>query len=101
MNAETVMQVLRGLAHPRRYAIAYQVLHKGPISVVDVYKSLGLEQARTSLDLRALKGAGIVDNTKRSGYVYYEVLPEVEPLLKHIFEASNGIEDLLVEENKD
>lgn len=98
MNAEAVLRIIKGICHPRRYAIAYLVLHEGPISVKNVHEGLGLDQAKTSLDLNILKKAGAVDSTRRGGMVYYEVLPEVERLLEAIFDASNGIKDLLEDE---
>ncbi|PKL09090.1 MAG: transcriptional regulator [Spirochaetae bacterium HGW-Spirochaetae-7] len=84
--------LLKSLAHPSRLLIL-EMLEKVPCSVGELTEAVGADITTISKHLAVLKRAGLVRDTKRGTWSYYELVCGcVTHLVDCIEQGRNGVE---------
>ncbi|MBL7827257.1 MAG: winged helix-turn-helix transcriptional regulator [Saprospiraceae bacterium] len=65
--------LMRALAHPLRLSILRLIDNHKEVSVGDIYKTLKIEQALASQQLRILRQAQLVHTRREQKFVYYSI----------------------------
>jgi DNA-binding transcriptional ArsR family regulator len=99
-------EFFRALAHPVRIRLLEVLVSKGPMSVQDLQRQLGIEQPIVSQQLARLRASGIVAASRRGTVIEYGV---TDPLLKNLLAVAKqilnrhltGVSALLKELEKD
>lgn len=73
---EKVSNMLKAIAHPMRIAILNLLENEPRMTVSDIHKKLGIEQASTSHHLGILKDKGILVSKRDGKYSYYSLKHE-------------------------
>ncbi len=83
-QCEVVSGLLKNLAHPQRLMILCQ-LTAGPKTVSELEELSGASQSAVSQFLGRMKAEGLVDATRETQYVYYEIKdPRVKKLIQSL-----------------
>ena len=80
-------KVTKALGNPRRMEII-DLLAQGPFSVERIAEQTNLSVANASQHLQVLKGAGLVDISKKGNFIFYQLAGE------KVFEAWRGLREL-------
>lgn len=67
------LNIMRALAHPLRLEILHLIDSSKESNVGEIYKTLKIEQALASQQLRILRQAGLVTTRRDKKFVYYSV----------------------------
>ena len=73
---EKVSNMLKAIAHPMRIAILSLLENEPKMTVSDIHKKLGIEQASTSHHLGILKDKGVLVSKRDGKYSYYSLKHE-------------------------
>lgn len=73
---ESVSNMLKAIAHPMRIAILSLLDAEKKMTVSEIHKKLGLEQASTSHHLGILKDKGVLVSKRDGKYSYYSLKHE-------------------------
>lgn len=66
----------KALADPTRIAIVNRLAGAGEVCVCELVAEFELSQPTISHHLRILRGAGLVDSSRRGTWAYYRLVPE-------------------------
>lgn len=83
---EPMSTVLKLLSDQTRLMII-ALLKEGPLCVCDITELLNLSQPNASQHLKKLKSGGIVQEEKRSPWIYYSLQKINDPLIQAIVDA--------------
>ncbi len=72
-NLETAAGKLRAISHPMRIAILELLAQGEPLSVTEIYKSLGIEQATASHHLNILKNKNVLVSRRSGKKIFYSL----------------------------
>ena len=72
----TLTAAFRALADPTRRALFQRIVAGGEVTVAALTQGSGVTQGAVSQHLKALKGAGLVDERPEGRRVHYRVRPE-------------------------
>ncbi len=72
---EEAASKLRALAHPLRVAIIELLDEKKEMTVTEIYKALGMEQAAASHHLNILKSRGVLKSRRDGKNTFYSIRP--------------------------
>ena len=81
-------EFFRALAHPIRIRLLEGLVSKGPMSVQDLQRQLGIEQPIVSQQLARLRASGIVSASRQGTIIEYGV---TDPLLKDLLAVAKQI----------
>jgi len=81
-------EFFRALAHPIRIRLLEVLVSKGPMSVQDLQRQLGIEQPIVSQQLARLRASGIVSASRQGTIIEYVV---TDPLLKDLLAVAKQI----------
>ena len=70
---ELAASKLRAISHPMRIAIIDLLANGKKLSVTEIYKSLGIEQATASHHLNILKSKGLLLSNREGKKIYYSL----------------------------
>jgi ArsR family transcriptional regulator, arsenate/arsenite/antimonite-responsive transcriptional repressor len=87
---ENVVEVLKALSDPSRYAIVNMLLRRD-FCVGALAKRLALSEAAVSQHLQVLRNAGVVKGEKRGYYTHYAVDREILTALANEINALSQI----------
>ncbi|MCC3373067.1 metalloregulator ArsR/SmtB family transcription factor [Cohnella sp. REN36] len=85
ISIDEMAETLKLLAHPMRLTIL-ALLKEKEMCVCDIVDILETTQPNASQHLKKLKGGGLVNETRRSQWIYYSLSVEDKPYLKEIIE---------------
>jgi ArsR family transcriptional regulator, arsenate/arsenite/antimonite-responsive transcriptional repressor len=74
--AEELAKRFKALADPTRIAIVNRLAGAGEVCVCELVAEFELSQPTISHHLRILRGAGLVDSSRRGTWAYYRLVPE-------------------------
>ncbi len=80
----------KALADPTRIAIVNRLAGAGEVCVCDLVAGQKLSQPTISHHLRILRGARLVEATKRGTWAYYRLLPEAIEELSFALVGASG-----------
>lgn len=84
MNAQTLVPIFKGLAHPTRLQILSMLRH-GETCMCQLERAIEKRQPYISQQLMALRKAGLVESRQVGVYVYYRLdNPFVKPILDSV-----------------
>ncbi len=72
-NLEMAAGKLRAISHPMRIAILELLAQDEPLSVTEIYKSLGIEQATASHHLNILKSKNVLVSRRSGKKIFYSL----------------------------
>jgi ArsR family transcriptional regulator len=75
-ESETLAARFRALADPTRVAIVNRLAAAEECCVCDLNAAFELSQPTISHHLRILRGAGLVESTRRGTWAFYHLVPE-------------------------
>jgi DNA-binding transcriptional ArsR family regulator len=81
-------EFFRALAHPIRIRLLEVLVSKGPMSVQDLQRQLGIEQPIVSQQLARLRASGIVAASRQGTVIEYGV---TDPMLKDLLAVAKQI----------
>lgn len=68
-----VARLMKTVSHPARLAIIDLLLEKGPLSVTDIYETVGISQSNASQHLKALEDIEVLSSVREGKSIRYEV----------------------------
>ena len=74
--AEDLAKRFKALSDPTRIAIVNRLAGAGEVCVCELVAEFDLSQPTISHHLRILRGAGLVDASRRGTWAYYRIVPE-------------------------
>lgn len=74
--SETLAARFRALSDATRVAIVNRLASTGECCVCDLTASFELSQPTISHHLKVLRGAGLVESSRRGTWAYYRLVPE-------------------------
>jgi ArsR family transcriptional regulator len=81
-EAEELAARFKALADPTRVAIVNRLSGADCLCVCDLTEAFDLSQPTISHHLRVLRGAGLVEASRRGTWAYYRVVPEAVQALR-------------------
>ncbi len=91
---DEVSECMKLLSDKTRLMIL-SVLKEGEMCVCDIVDILETTQPNVSQHLRKLKLGGLVNETRRSQWIYYSLNTESRPYLKQVMEQLPSMKDKL------
>jgi ArsR family transcriptional regulator len=79
------VQFARALADPTRWRVIHLVFDRA-LCVCELAEVLKLPQSTLSSHLRVIDAAGMLDCERREKWLFYRVKPEIQPVLRTLFE---------------
>lgn len=89
MKMKQVIKIFKSLSDPTRLRILLLLFHK-ELCVCELTAIVEMEQSRISHQLRVLKNAGLVEDTRVGKWIIYKVPEDKKKDLKFVFERFLG-----------
>lgn len=90
MSVKDIAGAFKALSDPTRLRIVLLLLRQHELCVCEIMHVLGMEQSRVSHQMRILRHAGLVEDSREGRWINYRISKQGRPLIEDLFAGTLG-----------
>lgn len=90
MSVKDIAGAFKALSDPNRLRIVLLLLRQHELCVCEIMHVLGMEQSRVSHQMRILRHAGLVEDSREGRWINYRISEPARPLIEGLFAGTLG-----------
>jgi len=90
MFMKDIAIIFKALSDPTRLRIVLLLLRQRELCVCEIMHVLGMEQSRVSHQMRILRHAGLVEDSREGRWINYRISEQSRPLIEDLFAGTLG-----------